>query len=584
MTGALLILTIALPWFGAAAVALAGDSRPNIQHTLAVIAAAAAAAAAMGLWPLIGSGVVIELDAGAGFGHYTLVADGLGVLLACIAAVIGCLTVVFSVDYMHAEAQLGRYYAFVLIFIGAMCGLVLTGSLFVMFLFWEVTALCSYVLISFNNDDPRAVAGGMKALIMTQLGGIGLLAGAVLAYSRLGTFEIRALLAGAARLDAPLLAVIGFSFVAAAAAKSAQFPFHTWLPDAMEAPTPVSALIHAATMVNAGIYLLARFYPIFAGVPGWTATVMAIGLLSMLIGALQALAAEDLKRLLAFSTISQLGYLVYSVGAGAILASQFHLLSHAIFKALLFLSAGAIIHALGTRDLNSMGGLSSKMPLVRNAFLVGAAALGGLPPLNGFFSKEFLLDNASGQSPAWAYWLALTGAGLTACYITRAVDRVFFFHNPARQQRHVTPSGMSFALGLLAVMAFASTLLVEPISRALQGSLPYHQIAPVSAVDLAASLANSASTYAALGVSIIGASAWLGRSRLKGLLRAWQWMARIQAGGFHFESINRIVSVAVHGTSAQMARVQTGLLNWNLAWLVGGLCLLLLVMTLGGLR
>jgi NADH-quinone oxidoreductase subunit L len=262
-----------------------------------------------------------------------------------------------------------------------MVGLVLTSSLLLMFVFWEITALCSYALISFYNDDPKAVAGGMKALIMTQVGGIGLLAGALLLFVFQHNYDIQVFLANPSIVPANILPWMAFGCLAAAAAKSAQFPFQTWLPDAMEAPTPISALIHAATMVNAGVYLLVRFYPAFADVPGWREAVVMVGMLSAILAAVMALVATDLKRVLAYSTVSQLGYMVYAVGAGGIFASQFHLLSHAVFKALLFLSAGAVIHGIGTRDMRQMGALGKQMPFVRNVFIIGALALMGIPGL-----------------------------------------------------------------------------------------------------------------------------------------------------------------------------------------------------------
>ena len=226
--------------------------------------------------------------------------------------------------------------------------------------------------------------------------------------------------------------MIAFSFLIAAAAKSAQFPFHTWLPDAMEAPTPVSALIHAATMVNAGIYLLARFYPAFEAVPGWRTAVILVGLISALIAALSALIATDLKRVLAYSTVSQLGYMVYAIGAGGVLASQFHLLSHAVFKALLFLAAGSVIHSVGTRDLRRMGGLGGRMPFVRNVFIIGALALAGVPILNGFWSKELILEIGLENSPVWMHVSMLVGVGLTAFYTFRMVWLVFFGEHAMR--------------------------------------------------------------------------------------------------------------------------------------------------------
>ena len=289
MAPLLIVLIIGLPWLGAILVWLAGDERPTIQHALAVASSVAAGLAALALLPLTSDAIAISLPAGGVFGDFTFVADGLAAFLAAVATVIGSLAVLFSVDYMHGEHQLGRYYALVLLFIGSMAGLVLTSSLLLLFFFWEMTALCSYALIAFHNDDPKAVAGGIKALVITQLGAIGMILGVLVAYTNLGSYEISALLSQAHSLPAGALAVIAFGFLAAAAAKSAQVPFQTWLPDAMEAPTPVSALIHAATMVNAGVYLLARFYPAFKDVPGWATAVIFVGVSSAFLAALMAL-------------------------------------------------------------------------------------------------------------------------------------------------------------------------------------------------------------------------------------------------------------------------------------------------------
>ena len=357
MTLYLIALSIGLPWLGALLVWLIGDKHEKVQHwTAIVLSVAAAAAAVMMLWNTSGD-AGLTIPVGSVFGDFTFVADGLGVFLSVIATVIGSLAVIFSTSYMKGEAQIGRYYAFVLFFIGAMVGLVLTSNIMLMFFFWEITALCSYALIAFHNDDPKAVKGGVKALIITSVGGIGLLLGAVVLYAYTGSFDIQAFLKDSSMVPAGMLAVLAFGFLVAAAAKSAQFPFQTWLPDAMEAPSPISALIHAATMVNAGVYLLARFYPAFKDVPYWREAVMIVGMISALLAAVMALTSTDLKRVLAYSTVSQLGYMVYAVGAGSVFASQFHLFSHSIFKALLFLGAGAVIHSIGTRDMTKMGGV-----------------------------------------------------------------------------------------------------------------------------------------------------------------------------------------------------------------------------------
>jgi NADH-quinone oxidoreductase subunit L len=458
MAGNLILLIIGIPWLGALVVWSIGDKRANLQHILAVTFSLLSGIASLILLAFVDYQPAIHLALAPAFGSLTFVPDGLAVSLTAIATVIGSLAVLFSVDYMCGEAQLGRYYFMVLFFIGAMAGLVLSGNLLFTFFFWEITALCSYGLISFYNDDPKAVAGGMKALIITQVGGVGLLAGTLTAYANLGSFQISDVLANAKAIPSAALSFMAFSFLIAAAAKSAQFPFHTWLPDAMEAPTPISALIHAATMVNAGIYLLARFYPAFESVPGWRTAVISVGVTSALIAAFMALTAANLKRALAYSTVSQLGYMVYAIGAGGVLASQFHLLSHAVFKALLFLTAGSVIHAVGTRDMRRMGGLIAKMPFARNVFIIGALALTGIPILNGFWSKELILEIGLEHSPRWAYLLMLIGAGLTAFYTFRMTWLVFF--GAQREELHVHQIGiaMKISLALLSIGTFTTWL------------------------------------------------------------------------------------------------------------------------------
>lgn len=581
MAGWLAGLTIGLPWVGAVCVWLARDKRPNLQNTLAVFFSLATAAASVGLLAFAGTTAVVCIPFAAAFGDLTLVPDGLAVTLTAIAAVIGSLAVIFSIDYMHGEAQLGRYYALVLLFIGAMAGLVLSGSLMWLFVFWEITALCSYALIAFNNDDPRAVAGGIKALIITQLAGIGLLVGALTAYSALGTYDISVLLERAGSLAPATLGIIAFAFLIAAMAKSAQVPFHTWLPDAMEAPTPVSALIHAATMVNAGIYLLARFYPAFEEVPGWRLVVVIVGVASLLLAGIMALTAYDLKRALAFSTISQLGYLVYGIGAGGVSSSMFHLVSHAVFKALLFLSAGAVIHAIGTRDMRKMGGLGQSMPFVRNAFVIGAMALAGVPLFNGFLSKELLLESALEGGPMWAYVIALIGAGLTALYITRAAYLTFFAKPVETHHPHATGAAMRVALGTLAVGTFLTWLLIGNFTELLQRTLPFHEVHVLSLMEAVSELAVAPATYIALTVALIGFGLWLIRDRLVQVVEVLTPLRKVADDGFWFEVINNGVKDLTLRTASTLRRTQTGLLNFNLLGIVGALAILLALAWMG---
>jgi len=580
MAGIIVALIIALPWLGAIVVWLARNEHPKLQHTLAVVFSVLTAITSLTLFLFASSNPAIQIPLGKAFGVLTFVPDGLAVSLTAIAAVIGSLAVIFSVDYMHGDAQLGRYYFLVLFFIGAMTGLVLSGNLLVTFFFWEITALCSYGLISFYNDDPKAVAGGIKALIITQVGGVGLLVGTLIAFANLGSFQISDLLAKASLLPATALSLIAFSFLIAAAAKSAQFPFHTWLPDAMEAPTPVSALIHAATMVNAGIYLLARFYPAFEFVPAWRTSVLLVGVISALIAALSALIATDLKRVLAYSTVSQLGYMVYAIGAGGVFASQFHLLSHAVFKALLFLAAGSVIHSVGTRDMRRMGALGKKMPFVRNVFIIGALALAGVPILNGFWSKEFILEIGLEHSPIWAYILMLIGAGLTAFYSFRMVWLVFFGRERDRLRVHRAGSAMRVSLGILAGGTFITWLFFGGLNGLLDSTLPFHRIEHESLFELITTILSAPATWLALVIVALGFGIFWLRARGFALFGGY-WLKPFVESSFGFEPVNRFVVASVYQLAEKFSLTQTGELNWNILGIVSALLVVLVVLWLG---
>jgi NADH-quinone oxidoreductase subunit L len=577
----LILLSIGFPWLGALVAWLMRNEQERAQHALAVAFSVAAGLASLALIPYASSEVALRLPIGGVFGDMTFVADGLGVFLAAVATVVGSLAVVFSVAYMHGDPQLGRFYALVLLFIGAMVGLVLSNSLLFLFFFWEITALCSYALISYYNDDPKAVSAGIEALVITQVGGVGLLGGALVVYALTGTYEIDAFLMNATTLGPIPLAWMAFGFLIAAAAKSAQFPFQTWLPDAMEAPTPVSALIHAATMVNAGVYLLARFYPAFAPVPGWRTAVIAVGAISALMTACMALVAPDLKRALAYSTVSQLGYMVYAVGVGGFFASQFHLLSHAVFKALLFLAAGAVIHAVGTRDMMKMGALGSRMPFVRNVFLVGALALAGLPILNGFWSKELVLEEGLHGGPMWALLMMLVGAGLTACYTFRMVWLVFFGEARTRLHAHDATASMRVSLALLALGTIFSWQLAGPFGYFLERTLPFHAVHVLGTASVVGDILVAPLTWLALGVISLGLLAWWRRDDLTGLVDTFDWLAVAASKSFGFERINERV-VEVTQAAAEALRVtQPGHLSWNVVGIIGGLVAVLILLTWG---
>ena len=577
----LIALVIGLPWLGALLVCLPGDKRPQVQNAIAVVIAVASGIVALLMLPLTTGDTVVSIAVGSFFGDFTFVPDGLGVFLAVVATVVGSLAVIFSVDYMRGEAQLGRYYMWVLLFIGSMAGLVLTSSMLLLFFFWEMVAICSYALISFYNDDPKAVEGGIKALIVTQIGGIGLLVGALISYSYLGTYDFGEFIANVGRIPQAAVAIMGFGFLLAGAAKSAQVPFHTWLPGAMEAPTPISALIHAATMVNAGVYLLARFYPAFVNVPGWTTGVVAVGALSALLGACMALVATDLKRVLAYSTISQLGYMVYAVGVGGIFASQYHLLSHAVFKALLFLAAGAVIHAVGTRDMLKMGGLGKKMPIVRTVFLIGALALAGLPIMNGFWSKELVLEAGIAGGPGWAYVAMLIGAGLTALYTLRMVNLVFYGKPQQDHHVHDAPIAMKTALIPLAFGTLTTWLLAGGLAGLLEKSLPFHEFHTLNTTELVLEIITAPATYLALAVIALSILCWRQRKAFAPLADMAKWPVRIAGADFGFESINRGVVSATMSVATALRTTQTGQLNWNVLGIVGGFAAVLSLLVWG---
>ena len=572
----LILLVVLVPAAGAATILLT-QHRFSPSWT-AVIFSVATAIIALLLLPYASDSAALVLPILGVSG--ASIPDGLGLFLTLVAALIGCLAVIFSVAYMRGEAQQGRYYALVLIFISAMCGLVLTDSLLVLFIFWEITALCSYALISFHNDEPAAVAGGIRALVVTQLGGIGLLVGILFIRAYLGTDQISVVLAEAQWLPPGVMTLVAFGFLLAAAAKSAQFPFHIWLPGAMEAPTPISALIHAATMVNAGVYLLARFYPAFSGVPGWTDAILLVGLITALIGGLMALVANDLKRVLAYSTISQLGFMVYAVGIGAIFASQYHLMSHAVFKALLFLGAGAVIHAVGTRDMRLMGGLRRQMPFTCLVFAIGALALSGIPIVNGFWSKELILEQSAEHAPAWASLVMMFVVGLTALYTLRMTWMVFFGQPRSALHGHDATPAMQIALGLLAVGTVTTWLLATPFGEVLETTLPFHTIH--LSEDLFGDIVRAPVTWIALLTVGIGIALWYWRSAVLRLLSGLERVKGIATSDFGFEWLSQQIVRWTNAAAEAIRNTQTGQLNWNVAQILVGLIVVLALLALGG--
>ncbi len=387
--------------------------------------------------------------------------DPQSTLMLILVTLVAALVQIYSLEYLHTEppGSLGRYYAYQSLFVFSMMGVVIAPNLLQLFICWELVGVCSYLLIGFWYRKPEAARAALKAFWTTKAGDVGLLIGIVLLYRLTGTWdllELRQLVEGGTVATAGL-GVITFCLYLGAMGKSAQFPLHVWLPDAMEGPTPVSALIHAATMVTAGVYLLVRTDFLFHETPEVLALVAWIGGITALMAAILACVQTDIKRVLAYSTVSQLGYMMTAIGAGFASAGFLHLLTHGIFKALLFLGAGAVIHAVHSNEMSDMGGLFKRMPQVAIVFIIGTLSLAGVPLFAGFASKEEVLGATLAGGFMGPFLMLLTAAFLTAFYMFRVVFVVFFGpakahaaragHGHADAQGHGTGGDPGFAMG-----------------------------------------------------------------------------------------------------------------------------------------
>jgi NADH-quinone oxidoreductase subunit L len=463
--------------FAVIAVALRGRPREAGWLTIAAVGLAWLLA----LWALDTSldhdGEALELAAHSWFSiadfevELGVHLDGLTAIMLVVVTSVALLVQIYSTGYMHGDPGYARYFAYMSLFTGSMLGLVLASSLLQLFVHWELVGLSSYLLIGFWFDRPSAAAAAKKAFIVTRFGDLGFLLAVLLIGSKTGLFEIAAIneLAHGGRLSDAVLVGFTLGLVAGAVGKSAQFPLHIWLPDAMEGPTPVSALIHAATMVVAGVYLLARFFPALEAAPAEVTTLIAyIGGLTALIAATMGVVATDIKRVLAYSTISQLGYMVMALGLGGYVAAVFHLFTHAFFKALLFLGSGSVNHATGTFDMRRMGGLRGAMPVTFATFVIGSLSLAGVFPLAGFWSKDEILLDAWKHDEWVLFAIGVGVAGLTALYMFRAIFITFLgdyrggeapSHGSSddvpASAPHESPPSMWVPLAILAVPAVA---------------------------------------------------------------------------------------------------------------------------------
>ena len=386
--------------------------------------------------------------------------DGTAAVMLVMVSLVSLLVQVYSLGYMRGDPRLKRYFAFLSFFTAAMLGLVVSSSLLVLFACWELVGVSSYLLIGFWFEQNAPAYAAKKAFITTKLGDLGFFLALLLIYAKVGSFQLAqfADFVGRGYLGPGAAVAIGLGILSGAVGKSAQWPLFVWLPDAMEGPTPVSALIHAATMVAAGGYLIARCYFVFAVCPVAMEAVAWIGLVTALLAGTMALVAYDIKRVLAFSTIGQLGFMFCALGCGGYTSGLFHLVTHAFFKALLFLGAGSVIHAMRTNDMRSMGGLSKKMPATFLTMFVGACALSGLPPFSGFYSKDAILETVYLHSPVM-FWLLLFAALLTAFYMFRLMFLTFLGDDRDHEKHrhaHESPAVMTWPLVILAFLSLVS--------------------------------------------------------------------------------------------------------------------------------
>lgn len=413
-----------------------------------------------------------------------LLIDPLAAMMLIVVTSVSLLVQIYSIGYMHGEPRLHWYFAAISLFSAAMLSLVIANNFLQVYISWELVGLCSYFLIGFWYEKKSASNAAMKAFIMTRIGDVGFFLGLVLIYVHTGSFGFEAIRESiaAGTIGAGTLTAIALLVFCGAAGKSAQFPLYGWLPDAMEGPTPVSALIHAATMVAAGVYLVARSFFIFeAAHPIAMSTVAILGAFTAFLAAMIAVTMSDIKKVLAYSTISQLGFMMAALGVGGYAAGVFHLVTHAFFKALLFLGAGSVIHGAATQNIYEMGGLMKKMKITAVTFFIATLSIAGIVPLSGFWSKDEILSAAAANGNYLVLVVLLVTAFLTSFYMFRLYFTVFA--GPLKDKHvHESPLNMTIPLSILAVPAALAGLLGAPLlgnlfGRFLEGA-EYHAAEP----------------------------------------------------------------------------------------------------------
>ncbi|MDH5172213.1 MAG: NADH-quinone oxidoreductase subunit L [Gammaproteobacteria bacterium] len=526
--------------------------------------------------------------------------DGLTVVMMSVITGVGFLIHLYSIEFMWEDESICRYFAYMNLFVGAMLLLVMADNLLLLYLGWEGVGVCSYLLVGFWYREPANGRAARKAFVVTRVGDTAMALGLFLLFTQLGTLDIQPLLAAADLQwqvgdSLPVLATA--LLLGGAVGKSAQLPLHTWLPDAMAGPTPVSALIHAATMVTAGVYLIARTYGLFLLAPPTLEVVAWIGLFTLLLAAFAALAQHDIKRILAYSTISQIGYMFLALGVSAFSSAIFHLVTHAFFKALLFLAAGAVIHCLHhEHNIFRMGGLRTRLPVVFWSFLIGSAALAALPFTSGFFSKDAILVSAW-ETPGIGPWLwagGLLGALLTDLYSFRLVFVVFF------GEAHTEPDRqpgwkMAFPLVLLCALSLLGGLIVLPLAGVFPAAGEHPESHTIEYLTVGIPLLGVVLAYLLflgrqLSIDSLAESSagrglrafWLNGWRIDELYDAlWVRPYTSLAQWWRNEPVdllyNAIVSLSQRAHH-RLAALQTGELRWYATTMVFGLVLLIAIM------
>ncbi|HSL98475.1 MAG TPA: NADH-quinone oxidoreductase subunit L [Candidatus Deferrimicrobiaceae bacterium] len=544
------------------------------------------------LWEWIPAG---DLVVSAGF-----FVDSLTAALLIVVTTIGMLVHVYSIGYMAHDPGRWRFFAYLNLFMVSMLLLVLADSWLVLFVAWELVGLCSYLLIGFWYRKRSAAEASKKAFIVNRVGDVGFILGVIAIFVNTGTLDIRESID---RLAFPIINlggvptdpfpipvwVVALLLFTGAVGKSAQFPLHVWLPDAMEGPTPVSALIHAATMVNAGVYMVARANPIFAAAPDVMVVVAAIGIFTAILAASIAMTQTDIKRVLAYSTLSQLGYMFAALGVGAFTAAIFHLMTHGFFKGLLFLGSGSVIHAVHEeQDMRKMGGLAKKIPHTYWTMLIGAVAIAGIPPLAGFFSKDEILGEAFKLHFEWVWAIGIVVAIMTAFYMFRLIGLTFWGASrvdpEVEPKIHESPRTMTVPLWLLAIPSIVLGILLTwpgpPLGPlfGIEGSGPLHtwlhgvfepglellghleaeyQLFGIDGVLIAASvavaLAGMLAAWRLFGVEIGGLRGAARPEAVRSLTARVPFLYRASVNKWWFDDLNHVLFVAVGGLLARSA-------------------------------